>query len=129
MSARVEYKINDTTKWSLLILALFFDFIQFLTPGYTDAFVTFTAFLVLGMIFIEKGSLRLPSKGAMKLFRIIVPISEILMSMIPGITLLVWIQIKISRLLDESSSETIEEINPEYGKGNRGQRTAKRLSK
>ncbi len=110
MSVEAEHKINDTTKWGMLILALLFDGLQFITPGYTDTMVTLVAALVFGMIFMEKGALTMKGKGAMKIFKILIPISEVIISHVPGITLMVWLQIKISRLSDEALPEFAKDV-------------------
>ncbi len=105
-----EYKINNTTKWGMLSLALIFDGIQLVTPGIMDTLITATATMVFGMLFIEKGVLTISGTGALKIFRIVVPLAELFISHIPGITLTVWIQIKISRIADEILPEQIHTL-------------------
>jgi len=100
-----NYRINDTTKWGMLALALLFDGIQLITPGIMDTMITAFAFMVFGMLFIEKGALTSSGK-----FRILIPFAEILIGNLPGITLEVWILIKISRVADKTLPEVVHKL-------------------
>jgi hypothetical protein len=97
-----EHKINGTTKWVLIFIALFFDLVQFITPGLLDTFVTASAALVCGMIFIEKGAFTIKGPQALRYARLITFVGELLISILPAITLTVIIQIAISRLADKT---------------------------
>lgn len=139
----VQYRINNTSKWGMLTLALMFDAIQLITPGIMDTFVIAMAALIFGMLFLEKGALTQSGTGAIKLFRWLIPLAEIFISHLPGITLMIWIQIKISRFYDMALPDQIHQFVRQkrlmvvshqkkqlkkyaYGKGKRGARTLKR---
>lgn len=104
-----NHTIGNGTRWAMLSVALFFDFIQFITPGFTDTFITATAALVFMMWFQEKGALTLKGKGAVALLRWILPPLELLFSHMPGIFLTVWAQITVSRAID-SAPEPVKEL-------------------
>ena len=149
-----EYTINNTTKWGMLILALLFDIVQFMTPSSVDTLITAFAALVFGMIFLEKGALTVQNaQQGLKILRLIIPFVELFVSILPGITLEVWVMIKISRLADRvlpktlhttlagkqsrvhkknivKAQHTIKQTRKYiYGKGRRGARTLARKTK
>ena len=105
-----KYKISKSAGFGLILLALIFDAIQWATPQAVDTLITAIATMVFGMIFMEKGVLTMSAKGALKIFRWLVPFAEIIISSVPGITLEVWILIKISRLADTVLPEKIHTI-------------------
>jgi len=105
-----DYKIGNSTKMWMLSLALFFDTIQLLTPRITDSIITATAALMFMMIFIEKGALAPRASGALKIVRIILPVAEMAMGNLPTIFLTVWVQIKISRIIDDVVPEDLKKI-------------------
>jgi hypothetical protein len=102
-----HYKIGNSTQYGMLAIALVFDAIQFLTPGYTDTVITAAAALFFGMIFYERGALTIRGTGILRLARIILPISELVITNLPAIFLTVWVQIKISRMLDASLPDEV----------------------
>ncbi len=103
-----NYRIGESKKFGMLSLALLFDGIQFATPVAVDIVVSLTAAVVFGIIFLESGALTLKGKGALKLLRIVLPISELVVGNLPAIFLTVWVQIKISRIVDTVLPEDLQ---------------------
>ncbi len=104
------YKINNATRFAMLSVALMFDALQLVTPQSVDKVIMLLAAIIFMMWFAEKGALVISNDGALKLFIILVPFAEFFMSVIPGITLTVWIQIKISRIADRIISEDLHKL-------------------
>jgi len=69
--------------------------------------ITAFAALTIGMMFIERGALKSSRGGALWFFRLVTPFAELIISIIPGITLVTWIQIKMSRIADKTLPETV----------------------
>ncbi|GEM_PF-5525416 len=108
MSDQTQYKINDTTKWVMISLALMFDGIQYITPGYTDTLITAIAALVFGMILIEHGALTVKGSSALRYGRMLAVAGELIISHIPAITLTIIIQILISRAADRVVPDSVQ---------------------
>ncbi len=94
----------------MLSLALFLDLIQLLTPYFTDTLISATAALIFIMIFIEKGAITPRASGAMKIARIVLPLSEVVIGNLPSIFLTVWVQIKISRAVNNIIPQEAQDI-------------------
>ncbi len=106
-----KYRISDGAKWKLITLAVIFDIIQLLTPGYTDTLITAVAFLVVAVIFVENGAFYMSQKGAtgmaLRIFVWLGWASEVDPGWLPMITVSVIAQIYISRAADRALGEKV----------------------
>ncbi len=105
-----QYKINNASKVWMLSVALSFDLIQLLTPRLFDTVIAAFAAMFFMMVFIEKGAITPKASGAMKIARIVLPLSEVIIGNLPSIFLTVWVQIKISRAVDNIIPEETQNI-------------------